>query len=196
MKENITGKNVLLKDLQEYIYLSLFFLLSAFFIFFVIRPNLKQVFFANQKLEQLEKINLQYSRLLEKIMAFQNDFQQYREDLVVIDQVVTNSVEINKVISDIQNVIKKGNLVIQSMSVNNIDLKNENKNKAAKAVQIDLLLNGTFPDYFNFLKELNRQRRAKVFDEVIIQKEKDGSLPQATGSANLKIQLKVSSFYL
>jgi hypothetical protein len=196
MKENITGKNVLFKDLQEYIYLSLFFLLSAFFIFFVIRPNLKQVFFANQKLEQLEKINLRYSRLLEKIMAFQNDFQQYREDLVVIDQVVTNSVEINKVISDIQNVIKKGNLVIQSMSVNNIDLKNENKNKAAKAVQIDLLLNGTFPDYLNFLKELNRQRRAKVFDEVIIQKEKDGSLPQATGSANLKIQLKVSSFYL
>jgi hypothetical protein len=196
MKENITGKNVLFKDLQEYIYLSLFFLLSAFFIFFVIRPNLKQVFFANKKLEQLEKINLRYSRLLEKIMAFQNDFQQYREDLVVIDQVVTNSVEINKVISDIQNVIKKGNLVIQSMSVNNIDLKNENKNKAAKAVQIDLLLNGTFPDYLNFLKELNRQRRAKVFDEVIIQKEKDGSLPQATGSANLKIQLKVSSFYL
>jgi hypothetical protein len=196
MKENITGKNILLKDLQEYIYLSLFFLLSAFFIFFVIRPNLKQIFFANQKLEQLEKINLQYGRLLEKIMAFQNDFQQYREDLVVIDQVVTNSVEINKVISDIQNVIKKGNLVIQSMSVNNIDLKNENKNKAAKAVQIDLLLNGTFPDYLNFLKELNRQRRAKVFDEVIIQKEKDGSLPQATGSANLKIQLKVSSFYL
>lgn len=196
MNEDIAIKNILLKNFQQYIYLSLFFLLSAFFIFFVIRPNLRQVVFANQKLEQLQNIDSQYNQLLEKIMSFQNDFEQYREDLVFIDQAITNSVEVNKVISDVQNVVKKSNLTIDSMSVNNIDLKYENKDKKTKIIQIDLILLGSFPDFYNFLKEINRQRRIKIFDEITIEKETTTTLIEASQSGTLKINLKVDSFYL
>jgi Tfp pilus assembly protein PilO len=196
MNEDILIKNNLLKNFHQYIYLSLFFLLSAFFVFFVIRPNLREIVSAKQKLEELQHVNSRFNQLNDKIMSFQGDFEQYRGDLVFIDQTITNSVEVNKVISDVQNAVKKSNLMIDSMSVNNIDLKYENKDKKTKIIQIDLSLSGSFPDFYNFIKEIHRQRRIKIFDGITIEKETIASPIEASQSGGLKIKLKVDSFYL
>jgi Tfp pilus assembly protein PilO len=195
MDKNITGKNILfLKNFERYIYLSLFFLVSTFFIFFVIRPNLRQVILANQKLNQLKVIDTQYNRLLEKIIGFQGNLENHRNDFLIIDQALTDIPLINKVITDVQQTIGKNNLFIDSISVSNVDLKQDINNKEVKYLKISLVLNGNFNDFRNFLVDISRQRKIKVIDNFLI--EKEASLVQSTESAALKIQLQVNSFHL
>jgi Tfp pilus assembly protein PilO len=195
MDKNITGKNILfLKNFERYIYLSLFFLVSTFFIFFVIRPNLRQVILANQKLNQLKVIDTQYNRLLEKIIGFQGNLENHRNYFLIIDQALTDIPLINKVITDVQQTIGKNNLFIDSISVSNVDLKQDINNKEVKYLKISLVLNGNFNDFRNFLVDISRQRKIKVIDNFLI--EKEASLVQSTESAALKIQLQVNSFHL
>jgi Tfp pilus assembly protein PilO len=195
MKENIIGKNILyLKKFEQYFYFSLFFLVATFFMIFVIRPNLRQLFFANQKLDQLKKIDEKYNRLLERIIKFQNDLESHRDDLLLIDQAITDSPQINKAINQIEALISKNNLSINSMSVSNVDLKSELKLSETQTLKINLILEGDYENFRKFLTDISNQRKIKIVDNFLI--EKESNLNQSTASANLKIQLQVNSFHL
>jgi len=195
MKENIIGKNILyLKKFEKYFYFSLFFLVATFFMIFVIRPNLRQLFFANQKLDQLKKIDEKYNRLLERIIKFQNDLESHRDDLLLIDQAITDSPQINKAITQIEALIGKNNLSINSMSVSNVDLKSELKLSETQTLKINLILEGDYENFRKFLTDISNQRKIKIVDNFLI--EKESTLTQSTASANLKIQLQVNSFHL
>jgi len=195
MKENIVGKNILyLKKFEQYFYFSLFFLVATFFVVFVIRPNLRQIIFANQKLDQLKRIDNQYNRLLERIITFQTDLELHRDDLLLIDQAITNSPQINKAITQIEALIGKNNLSIDSISVNNVDLKSELKESEVQTLKINLILEGDYENFRRFLTDISNQRKIKIIDNFLI--EKESTLIQSTAPANLKIQLQINSFHL
>lgn len=185
LKKLIGGKN------KDYTYTIAFFLMFSFFVLYVIKPNILSVFEANQRIEELKKINNLYESQIDKIIDLQTTFETNRDDFVYLVQGISNKPEVNKVLSDIDISSEGSKLNPQRITVSDINLKDLNLAQTLRSFVIDLNINGTFNDMLDFGKKIYSQRRLKIMKELDFNSDKVTS-----GSGNLGIQLKLEGYYL
>lgn len=186
------GKNIFkLKEIKEYVYPVLFLITSSFFIVFVIKPNLRQIILAKNKAENLRSVKEEYEKVINKIIVFQENFEQFRDSHYLINQAIPHSPAINKILVDIDSRVKKNNLQLEKMMINDINLLSDNQ-KEIESIKATLNIKGKFEDFNLLIKDLINQRRLKEIESFKIIRSDEY---QSTNSGLLKIDLVINSYY-
>lgn len=185
-------KKIVGKKFQDYTYSIFFFLVLSFFLFFVIRPNLINVFSLHEELARLNLLDKNYENVIRKILEIQNFVEINRNDLYVLDQSLTSSPQVNKILDDITTNATESGLIINQINISSIDLKENKKGSDKKSYTINIGANGDFYQINKFKTSLENGRRLKVIKNLQIIKND----LEVTQSADLEIKLIVESFYL
>ena len=179
------------KKVRDYIYISIFFILFSIFIFFAIKPALTTAFSLKKEEEELKEKNLIYQKAISDANNNLYVLEDVRDKLYLIDESISNSPQINKVVNDIENASLDSSLFLKyifvSEKIDYIDLKKTD----FKEVRVNLESQGNFTDVLNMVKVVNAQRRLKLIDELIISRDKDSS-----DSGGLKVNLTIDGYYL
>lgn len=192
MKNAFQGKNIFkLKEVKEYAYLALFLIICSFLIVFVIKPNIRQIILAKNRVEQLRLIKEEFEKVINKIIEFQTNFEQFRNNYYLVDQAIPQSPAINKILLDVDSQVKKNNLQLEKMMINDINLLSDNQ-KEIESIKASLNIRGKFEDFNQLIKDLINQRRLKEIESFKIVK---GEEYQSTNSGLLKIDLVINSYY-
>lgn len=190
-------KSSLLKKLfsektKDYTYTIAFFIIFSFFIVGIIRPNLISIFEAHDKISQLEKINKQYEDQIDKVIEIQAVMESNRDDLVYLDQAISEKPDVNKVLSDVNVTSEGANLTAQKIDISDINLKDKGDVNKLKSFDIKMNLEGSFDDTLSFVKKIYEQRRLKRVPDLSI----DRSAEESSRSSTLNINLNVEGYYL
>ena len=164
----------------------------SFFVLFVIRPNVLSVFQANLKIENLKKTNAIYEYQIQNVINAQTVLVDSRDDLQLLDEAVTNKPQVNQLIGDITTTVEKNNLIINKLSLIEVNLKDVSRSEQFKPLIFDLGLIGGFEDYFKLMKDFYGQRRIKLLKNVVINKADAVS----SSSGELQIELQLEGYYL
>lgn len=184
-------KKLFSKKNKDYTYAIAFFFIFSFFVFYIIRPNLTNVFEINTKIEQLKKINKLYADQIDKIVQVQSDLETNRDDLVLLKEAFAEKPEVNKVLSDVD--VTTGGAVLRSerIAVSDINLKDKGSVAKLKSFIINMSLIGSFDDTLAFMRKIYNQRRLKLAPVLELTREEESS-----ESATLNIKLEVEGYYL
>ncbi len=192
MSRQFEPKNIfqiLLK--KNYLYLILFFLISTFFIYFIIYPNLKQLILAGRKLDELRNINKQSDLAINKIITIQSNIERLRNDFNFLDKLIFKKPAINNFLSDIESSLLKNNLKLDKLFINDVDLIGKSNQEAPTLVILKGEASGSFGDFYRFIQEIHRQTRLKEFEKFEIAKENE-----STEASSLKIKFELKTNYL
>lgn len=192
MDKNSFLKKILNPKIKDYSYAVAFFLIFAFFTYFVIRPNLLSIFKSLNKITELRTTNAFYDIQVKKIIDLQTNLESARDDLHYLDEAMPVYPQVNKVFGDIRNLAEKNSLLIERINFDNINLKDNKTAKAAKNFKLEFKASGSFESTRSFLKDLHDQLRLKTISEMNLVKENTAS----SESSQLKIELIVNSYYL
>jgi len=185
-------KKILGRKFQDYSYSIFFFLTFSFFLFFVIRPNLINVFSLHEELAHLNLLDKNYENVIKKILEIQSFIETNRNDLYVLDQSLASTPQINKILDDITVSASSSGLMINQMNISSIDLKENTINTTKKVFIINIGANGDFLQVSRFKKLIENGRRLKVVKNLQLIKN-DQDSPE---SADLDIKFIVETYYL
>ncbi len=185
-----TFTKIITQKAKDYTYAIGFFLTFSFFIIFVIRPNLINVFSSASQIEELKKIENVYDAQIDTILLIQADLEKYRPDLIYVDEAIAGSPLVNKVLSDINAAAVDNSIDVVRLDVHDINLKSTDK-PDLRGIKVEMDCTGTFDEAYAFLQDITNQRRLKVANEVAIARDSE-----ATDSANLNITLQLEGYYL
>ncbi len=189
-------KKLFTEKTKDYSYTIIFFLAFSFFIFFVIRPNLVSVFDAYSQVSDLSQEDKTYGSQIEKIIDIQSTMEQSRSDLGLLDQAVTNTPQVNQLLRDVQNSTTKSGLLVNRVSVSDINLKDVGNGDKVSSVDLEIDVSGTYNELVSFLKDTQNQRRLKFIKKMNLSKTDTTSTPQASASSALELQLVIEGYYL
>ena len=180
------------KKVRDYIYISIFFILFSIFIFFAIKPALTTAFSLKKEEEELKEKNLIYQKAISDANNNLYVLEDVRDKLYLIDESISNSPQINKVVNDIENASLDSSLFLKyifvSEKIDYIDLKKTD----FKEVRVNLESQGNFTDVLNMVKVVNAQRRLKLIDNI----EFFNEIEISTNSGSLDIKSEIIGFYL
>ncbi len=186
IKKQLTGKR-----LQDYSYSIFFFLTFSFFLIFVIRPNLINVFSLHEELARLRLLDQNYENVIKKILDIQSFLESNRSDLYLLNQALSSRPQINRILDDINNAASQSGLTVNTMSISSINLKEISEKKDKNKVLVNLGASADFDQVLRFKTQLEKGRRLKLINNIQMNKES-----YATGSANLDIRLEINTYYL
>lgn len=186
IKKQLTGKR-----LQDYSYSIFFFLTFSFFLIFVIRPNLINVFSLHEELARLRLLDQNYENVIKKILDIQSFLESNRSDLYLLNQALSSRPQINRILDDINNAASQSGLTVNTMSISSINLKEISEKKDKNKVLVNLGASADFDQVLRFKTQLEKGRRLKLINSIQMNKES-----YATGSANLDIRLEINTYYL
>ena len=173
------------KKVRDYIYISIF-------IFFAIKPALTTAFSLKKEEEELKEKNLIYQKAISDANNNLYVLEDVRDKLYLIDESISNSPQINKVVNDIENASLDSSLFLKNIFVSEkidyIDLKKTD----FKEVRVNLESQGNFTDVLNMVKVVNAQRRLKLIDNI----EFFNEIEISTNSGSLDIKSEIIGFYL
>lgn len=208
MRSNLNRKKLILnlsgEEIKDYSYLIGFFLIFSFFIFFVIRPNLKSVFESHLLIEKLKKDDALYESEIMSVIDIQEKMINFRNDLPIINSAITFKPDVNQLINDIIKIIKNNFFLVENFSFANVNLKDVSRENVLKPISFSLNLIGNFSDLISLINEINQQRRLKLIKSISVEKEINKEMMVASTesaqlsseSAQLKINLIVEGYYL
>lgn len=180
------------KKVRDYIYISIFFILFSIFILFAIKPALTTAFSLKKEEEELKEKNLTYQKAIADASNNLYVLEDVRDKLYLIDDSISNSPQINKVVDDIESASINSSLFLKNIFVSEkidyIDLKKTD----FKEVRVNLESQGNFADVINMVKVINSQRRLKLIDNIEFFNEVEIS----TSSGSLDIKSEIVGFYL
>jgi len=166
LKKRLTSKKA-----QDYSYAIIFFLTFSFFIFFVIRPNLVNVFSLQEELGRLRILDAGYENVIKKIINIQTFLEVNRSDLYLLDQSVSSTPQINKLIEDIEAAATESGLIVNQINISRIDLKEKNKRDSKNTLMVNIATRTGFEETKKFMDDLISQRRLKMLKSVVFEKE-------------------------
>lgn len=181
------------KELNDYTYSILFFLISSFFLIFAIRPALSIAFGLKREVVDLRAANQLYEENILKLVELQSAMEQVRDRLYLLTEALPGNPDLYKTVIDIQNAVGKGNLSIKSIETSAIQLKDKgNSDKKVKEIVVTLQAEGSYEATRSFLDALSAQRRLKAIKKMQVLRDKSG----ASESATLKIITDIEAYYL
>lgn len=186
LKKLLTQKN------KDYTYAIAFFLIFSFFILFIIRPNLVSVFEANNKIEELHKLDTFYNTQIDKIIELQTTLEENRDNMLLLNQAIASKPEVNKILSDLDVSSQEGTLVASGITVSDINLKEKEDGDKLKSFTLNMDFNGDFQNSVSFIKKIFDQRRLKTISNLNIGRDEK----ESSESSKLQITMMILGYFL
>ena len=192
MNKSVIKRKLFVKKATDYTYTVLFFISFAFFTFFVIRPNILTILSLQEEAGKLHILDTGYENVIKKIVDIQYFLQENGQDLYLLDEALPTLPQINKLVVDTQNSASGSGMILSTMSINKVDLRNNEAKLTRKTISITLDGNADFINSKAFITQIMNDRRLKMIQSIgFTQDEKKGSQ-----SGSLKLQLEVEGYYL
>lgn len=185
-------KKLVSSKAKDYTYAIIFFLTFSFFIFFVIRPNLVNVFSLQEELGRLHILDTGYENVIKKIIVIQTFLETNRSDLYLLDQAISSTPQINKVVADIETAASGSGIVVHQIDINKVELKENSKRTSKNTLMVNMATRTGFQEASVFVNNLIGQRRLKTIKNISI----DKNTKYASDSAVLDIKIELDGYYL
>lgn len=192
MQKDSLKKHLVTNKTKDYTYLIIFFLTFSFFIFFVIRPNLVNVFSLQEELGRLSILDEGYENVIKKIINIQTFLETNRNDLYLLDQSISASPQINKLVQDIEIAATESGIILNQVDISEVSLKEKEKRKTRGTLLVNMQTRTGFTEARQFITNLIMQRRLKTLKHITIDKSEKSS----SKSAGLDIQIELEGYYL
>lgn len=183
------SKDIFSKKITDYTFSILFFLIFSSFVVFAIRPSLTSIFALKKEESELKKINSLYEEKILNIALIQQQLEENREKLNLLNEAIPNYPQINKMIDDIKQAAEINSFLIKRFDVSDLNLFPANKNNL-ETIKITIEGISNFDNSLQFMTYLMNQRRLKTIEKIIIAKDEE-----STASSQLKISFDVEGYY-
>jgi Tfp pilus assembly protein PilO len=180
------------KKAKDYTYAVIFFLIFSFFIFFVIRPNLVNVFSLQEELGKLRIMDAGYENVIKKIINIQTFLETNRSDLYLLDQAVSSTPQINKLVQDIETAASASGIIVTQINISKIDLKDKAVRTSKNVLTVNIATHTGFKEARVFVDSLISGRRLKTLKSITLDRNEKGS----SSSAELDIKIDLEGYYL
>jgi Tfp pilus assembly protein PilO len=180
------------RDIKDYTYSILFLLISAFFALFAIKPALTTAFTLQKEVTELQKTNLLYENIIKRVIVVQQEMQEVRNYIPLLNEAVTNMPDIKNLIEDINDKAKSKGFIIEKMQISPLKFKEVNSQGVLRSytLTMETLLNY---DQFDYLrKEMLKDIRIKLIKELSLKKTQ---LVNASQSAQLQTRIVFDIYY-
>ena len=183
------SKSIFVKKTSDYIFIIFFLLIFSVFIIFAIKPSLTTAFSLKKEELDLKKVNKIYEEKISNIISIQTQIEKNRDNLPLLNQSISEHPEVNKIIEDIKKTADKNSLNIDKASILDINLSKTNQELQDVKLMMEVTTN--FDNLKQFMTDLLSQRRLKVIDNLVINRDRE-----STSSGDLKVALTIDGFYL
>lgn len=145
----------------------LFILLNIFFI----QPMRDQIVFnTNFLIESQERYNYIKYTQLEEIKKIKADIESLGEgDIIKLNKILPNNKDIENLIINIENIVKKSNAKMGSLAINEVLVDKNNNNKFNKVELILNVKNNDINTIQNILSEIEKNIRLQDVTSIYIQ---------------------------
>jgi len=182
-------EKIFTKKTQDYSFSILFFLILSIFVVFAIRPSLTTAFSLTKEENDLKTLDDQYEMQIGNIINLQSTIEENRDKLYLVDESISNSPQVNKIIMDIKKVGDSNSIIITSLSIGEVNLT-ELDNKSLQTLKISLEGSGNYENIMAFIKTLFNKRRLETIEKMkIIKDEKN------TSNSTLTIKMDIQGYY-
>lgn len=192
MNKAIIKRKLLVKKAADYSYTILFFISFAFFTFFVIRPNILTILSLQEEAGRLHILDIGYENVIKKIVDIQTFLEENRGDLPLLDEALPNVPQISKLVNDSQNSASHSGMILNTMSINKVNLRDSEKKKERKKVNITIEGLADFSQSKAFISQAINDRRLKTIHKITF----DVDAKKGSDSGNLRLILEVEGYYL
>lgn len=185
-------KDFIVKKSKDYSYTIAFFLTFSFFVLFIIRPNVVSIVAAFSQIANMQAVNRTYDVQINRVIEIQSAAETYRSDLGLLREALSETPQVNKIISDLSEAASKSNLELNKINITEVNLKDANLDQKTKPIHVNLTLSGQYADMVTFVHETYAQRRVKLIKKLMIAKPES----ESTDSASLQLTLELEGYYL
>lgn len=186
--KKIQGNN----QLKDYTYFTLFFLISSFFIFFVIKPSMLMAFSLRERLNRLSKIDKEYEKSIINIIDIQNQLINAREHLNILELSLPSKPETKKIVDFLDKVASEEASIVKNLSISSLDLINKKEN--LNSFNFYLELESNFSSIRRIIEKILNNRRLIDIKKLTISKIRFNQ--DSTQEAKLRLELILESYYL
>lgn len=180
------------KEVKDYTYAILFFVISSFFTLFAIKPALSIAFSLRRQAFDLERINAIYEKNILKLVDIQFKIENIRDKTYLLEQTVPKKPETKTLVDNIKQVASAEGILINNLSLSSVDLKKEVEETKLRLLLINMETTAEFAAAHNFIEKITQQKRIKTIKNLKILKGENSS----TDSAHLKIMMEIEGYYL
>ncbi len=194
MKKDEIVNTIKNRNVRDYTYAIMFFVVSTFFAFFVIRPVLSIAITIQREAEDLERINQVYERNITKVLELQSQIEALRPRRHLIDEAIPSSPRVDAVIADIQRAAQQANIPITVLQIQAVELKNEvgdNKGQEEPIVAANLSTTASYSNIEAFLQAVARQRRVKSIERLSM-----GLNSGSNDEVTIVLEIELDSHYM
>lgn len=184
-------KQVTSNRAKDYTYLTIFFLVFSFFVFFAIRPSLVTAFSLIKEERDLRKLDQVLEKTISAVVANQTTLETVRDRLELINSAVPDNPYVNGLLTDIEKAAKDNNVILEKMSVTTVNLVRTDSS-SLQPVNLTVETTSSYEDLLKFIKALSDQRRLKEIKKLEIASEGGTS----TESGTLKVNILLTGFFL
>lgn len=192
MNKSIIKRKLLVKKATDYSYTILFFISFAFFTFFVIRPNILTILSLQEESGRLHILDVGYENVIKKIVDIQTFLEENRTDLPLLDEALPDVPQINKLVNDSQLSASSSGMILNTLSINKVDLRDTGKRTTKKNVSVTIEGLANFLQSKSFITQVMNDRRLKTIHQITF----DIDAKQGSASGDLKLLLEVEGYYL
>jgi hypothetical protein len=192
MNKSVIKRKLLVKKATDYSYTILFFISFAFFTFFVIRPNILTILSLQEESGRLHILDVGYENVIRKIVDIQTFLEENRTDLPLLDEALPDVPQINKLVNDSQLSASASGMILNTLSINKVDLRDTGKRTIKKNVNVTIEGLANFFQSKSFITQVMNDRRLKTIRQITF----DIDAKQGSASGDLKLVLEVEGYYL
>src|SRR3989338_3545600 len=190
MKTRINIQSIKSQDVKDYSYAILFFVISAFFAFAIIKPVLSVAISLQKEADELKTINETYEKNISKILELQSDLESIREKKYLLEKALPNKPHLQEVINDIQQAAREEKILIQILGIQGTNLKNSQNINGLITISAQLNIKGNFTQVNRFIHNVSGQKRIKKIISVKMIQDKI-----VDGDDNLNLSMIMEVYY-
>lgn len=154
------------KKIQDYSYITFFFLIFSIFLFFAIRPNIITAFSLRKELQELKLKDREAEETIMQIVNYQSVVETQRDKLKLLDEALPSSPGLAKAVEDVRQTASDSGFLVSNMDVDSVEFIDENGEGELKTFNINLGAEATTEQLNTFILKILNQRRLKDFDTV------------------------------
>ncbi len=149
---------------KDYSYAILFFLISSFFAWFVIKPVLGIAFSLDRQKKDLLVVDAVYEKSLNELIDTQSKLELIRDRVRLLDEALPAGPQTQSVLISMQSAAAKTGVSMSKISIARINLKT--KGTTAETFSVNAQIDGSFAQAQSFIRELMNQRRIKTIKDL------------------------------
>ncbi|HLC94431.1 MAG TPA: type 4a pilus biogenesis protein PilO [Patescibacteria group bacterium] len=190
-KTSVLKKIFARKEVRDYTYAGLFFLVSAIFTFFAIKPSISIAFSLKKEREDLRRVQQMYEAKIRQIIKLQTDMETIRDKTYLIDAAIPERPETRILIDNIKQAADLDNIPLKELKLSQVDLYNERENPGIKSIQMSMTTNADYPALSHFIENILAKRRLFMVKNLDISKTNT----ESTASAGLEFEVTIEGYY-